>query len=258
VNASQTRAIQFSQNVSQVFLGINMKCASATTASPTSGSSRTPTAWPRSTPIKPLELYRCDKPTGQKAVAAWIYPELGEIDPEAPRAKRLEQLAGLITHEENGRTARTIVNRLWARLMGRGVVHPVDAMNTEPWSEEVLDLLANHLVSSGYDLKAVLRLIATSRTYQSESVVRPEERGTFVFRGPVRKRLTAEQFLDAIRTVTASWPKPDGRAFKGGAQGGQLKAVMQAHGLKEWGRPPDSHRLRPAKRPAGRARPPEP
>ncbi|BCX47519.1 hypothetical protein HAHE_14270 [Haloferula helveola] len=234
VNASQTREIQFSQNVSQVLLGINMKCASCHDSFIDSWKLEDAYNLAAIYSEKPLELHRCDKPTGQTAKAAWIFPELGQIDPEAPRDKRLAQLADLMTHPENGRMQRTIVNRLWDRLMGRGIVHPVDAMGTEPWSEPVLDLLANKMVESDYDLKAVLKLILTSRTYQSKAVVRSEESGPYVFRGPVRKRMTAEQFLDSIRRVTGVWPKPDGKAFKGGAQGGQLKAVMDAHGLKDW------------------------
>jgi hypothetical protein len=107
-------------------------------------------------------------------------------------------------------------------------------MNTEPWNEDLLDLLANHLVASKYDLKAVMRLIATSRTYQSRTEIRDEDEGTYVFKGPVRKRMTAEQFIDSIRHVTGVWPAPDKNAFGKGLTGGQLTAVMEAHGLKEW------------------------
>ena len=69
---------------------------------------------------KPLEIARCDKPTGIMAKPAWIFPEIGEVDPAAPKAERLKQLAGLMTHPDNGRFTRTIVNRLWARFLGRG------------------------------------------------------------------------------------------------------------------------------------------
>jgi hypothetical protein len=58
----------------------------------------------------------------------------------------LKQLAALMTHPQNGRTPRTIVNRLWQRLMGRGIVHPVDSMQTEPWNADLLDYLATYLV----------------------------------------------------------------------------------------------------------------
>jgi hypothetical protein len=96
--------------------------------------------------------------------------------------------------------------------MGRGIVYPVDAMNIEPWSENLLDLLANHLVESGYDLKSFLRLIATSRICQSRADIREDGNSAYVFRGSVRKRMTAEQFLDTIRFVTGVWLKADGAA----------------------------------------------
>ncbi len=235
VNASQTPEIQFSQNVSQVFLGINMKCASCHDSFTDRRTLREAYGLAAIYSERPLELVRCDKPVGEEVVAAWIFPELGNVDPEKPRNERLKQLAELVIHPENGRTQRTIVNRLWKQMMGRGIVHPVDAMNTEPWNEDLLDVLANHFTASGYDLKSVMRLIATSRTYQSRSEVRSEDDGTYVFRGPVRKRMTAEQFLDSIRTVTGVWPAADKDAFATkGLTGGQLKAVMNAHGLEKW------------------------
>ena len=234
VNASQTTEIQFSQNVSQVFLGINMKCASCHDSFTDRWTLREAYGLAAIYSEQPLELVRCDTPVGEEAVAAWIFPELGNVDPEKPRDERLKQLAELVTHPENGRTQRTIVNRLWNQMMGRGIVHPVDAMNTEPWNEDLLDVLANHFTDSGYDLKSVMRLIATSRTYQSRTEVRTEDDGTYVFRGPVRKRMTAEQFIDSIRSVIGVWPAPDHDAFATGLTGGQLRAVMNAHGLEKW------------------------
>jgi len=234
VNASQTTQIQFSQNVSQVFLGINMKCASCHDSFIDRWTLKEAYGLAAIYSETPLELERCDKPTGEMAVAAWLFPELGQVDAKKPRDERLKQLADLMTHPENGRMQRTIVNRLWAQLMGRGIVHPVDAMNTAPWNEDLLDFLANHLVESGYDVKAVLRLITTSRTYQSRADIREDENAPYVFQGPVRKRMTAEQFLDSIRSVTGVWAKADGAAFKDGGAGGQLNVVMKAHGLKKW------------------------
>jgi hypothetical protein len=211
-NASQTRQIQFSRNISQVFLGINMKCASCHDSFIDRWTLKEAHGLATIYAEKPVELERCDKPTGEMMVACWLFPELGQIDASKPRDERLKQLAGLMTHPENGRIQRTIVNRLWAQLMGRGIVYPVDAMNIEPWSENLLDLLANHLVESGYDLKSFLRLIATSRICQSRADIREDGNSAYVFRGSVRKRMTAEQFLDTIRFVTGVWLKADGAA----------------------------------------------
>ena len=76
-----------------------------------------------------------------------------------------------MTHPQTGRTTRTIVNRLWQRLMGRGIVHPVDAMQTEPWNADLLDYLAADFAEHHYDLKHTLALIASSQAYQSHSQV---------------------------------------------------------------------------------------
>jgi hypothetical protein len=96
--------------------------------------------------------------------------------------------------------------------MGRGIVHPLDAMQSPPWSEELLDYLAVQFSDSGYDLKALLRLIATSQAYAGESVEAAEvgsqggagDDSGYV--GPVSRRLTAEQFIDAVWQLTGAAP----------------------------------------------------
>jgi len=208
VNASQVREIQFAQNIAQVFLGINMKCASCHDSFIDRWTLDESYGLAAIYSERELEIHRCDQPTGRIAKAAWIFPELGKIDAEAKQPERLQQLSTLITHPNNGRFSRTIVNRLWHRLLGHGIVHPVDAMHTEPWNEDLLDYLANELVASGYNLKHILRLIATSQTYQSASVA-SEDTATsdaYVFQGPVARHLTAEQFLDAVWQLTATHP----------------------------------------------------
>ena len=208
VSAGQVPELQFSQSVSQTFLGINMKCASCHDSFVDRWKLRDAYGLAAIYSDHPMELVRCDIPTGKPAVAAWLFPELGQVDPTKPREERLAQLAALITHPENGRFQRTIVNRLWHRLMGRGVVHPVDAMQTQPWNQDLLDVLANRLVESKYDLKAVLEFIATSQAYQSraEILARDAEDKDYVYRGPRAKRLTAEQFVDAVWRLTGTTP----------------------------------------------------
>lgn len=208
VSAGQTVEIQFAQSLSQAFLGINMKCASCHDSFIDQWKLDDAYGLAAIYATEPLEIHRCDKPTGRMAEAAWLFPQLGRVDAEAPRQERLEQLASLMTHPENGRFARTIVNRLWAQLMGRGIVHPLDAMHTEPCCEELLDYLANYLVEHDYDLKAVLKLIATSDAYASQVqiVEQPAADGKRVFRGPRAKRMTAEQFVDAVWQLTGAAP----------------------------------------------------
>ena len=66
-------------------------------------------------------------------------------------------------------TATLGFNRLWHRLMGHGIVHPVDLMGDKPWSEDLLDYLATYLSDNGYDHKRLMEHIATSRAYQSKA-----------------------------------------------------------------------------------------
>jgi mono/diheme cytochrome c family protein len=237
VNASQRREIQFAQSVSQVFLGINMKCASCHDSFIDRWKLEETYALAAVFSQEPLELHRCDKPQGVMAKAAWIFPELGQVDPAAPQSARLRQVAALMTHPQNGRLTRTMVNRLWDRLLGRGIVHPVDAMHTEPWNADLLDFLAVYLADHDYDLKQVLRLIVTSQVYQSQSVplASGDEPDAYVFAGPIAKRLTAEQYLDAIHQITGTWPAAHDQAFQrdGRNQYGQLRDVVQAVSVGE-------------------------
>jgi hypothetical protein len=208
VNASQIVELQFSQNIGQVFFGANLKCASCHDSFIDSWKLEDAYGLAAVIAEKPLEIHRCDKPTGKTASPKFLFPDLGKIDAGAPKAKRLEQLAALVTHRDNGRFSRTIVNRIWHRLMGHGIVHPVDVMGSEPWSEDLLDYLAGYLVDHGYDLKKLLLHIATSQTYQSRATpIEKELAGEgYVFRGPELKRLSAEQFVDAVWMLTGTSP----------------------------------------------------
>jgi hypothetical protein len=209
VNASQIVELQFSQNVSQVFFGINMKCASCHDSFIDTWKLEDAYRLAAVVADGPLEIHRCDKPLGRKASPGFTFPSLGGIDAKLPKAKRLEQLAKLVTHEKNGRFTRTMANRLWQRFMGRGIVHPVDVMANPPFDADLLDYLGVYLSDNKYDLKKLMEHIVTSRAYQSKPAVEAKEipGEAHVFRGPELKRMTAEQFLDAIRQVTATGPQ---------------------------------------------------
>jgi hypothetical protein len=116
-----------------------------------------------------------------------------------------EKLAALITDSRNERFARVIVNRLWKRYFGWGIVEPVDDWETaRPSNPELLDYLARELVTHDYDLKHVARLILNSQAYQREvrpdgsSERKPAER---LFASPARRRMTAEQAVDSLFTA---------------------------------------------------------
>ena len=187
VNASQVQEVQYAQNVSQVFFGENLKCASCHDSFINDWKLEDAYGMASIIAGKPLEMFRCDKPTGKFAEAKFLFDELGTISADASREERLKQAAALATSGENGRLARTVVNRLWARLMGRGLVEPVDVMSNRPWDEDLLDWLAWDLAENGYDLKRTLRWIMGSQTYQGATVPPPAESEEYVFKGADRQ-----------------------------------------------------------------------
>jgi mono/diheme cytochrome c family protein len=229
VNASQVPPVQAAQNVAQVFLGTNLKCASCHDSFVNAWKLTDAYALASVFADAPLEINRCDKPTGKVSSIGFIYPELGVIDAKAPRSARMAQLAGLLVKPENGRFSRTIVNRLWAHLMGRGIVEPLDDMDQPAWNQDLLDWLADDFVAHGHDIKHTLALITSSRAYQLTSVglPSPDAKGPYQFRGPFTRRMSAEQFGDALSTLTGVWPEASGELLTvdGRGQGGQVAAV---------------------------------
>ncbi len=232
VNESQRREIQAAQSISQVFLGTNLKCASCHDSFVNDWKLTDAYALASVFADSPLELHRCDKPTGKPAAIGFLYPELGQIE-AAARPERQRQLARLLTKPENGRFSRVIVNRLWAKLMGRGLIEPLDNLDAESWHRDLLDWLASDFVEHDHDIQHTLRLIATSRAYQLFAVGLDEDSSSddpFEFRGPFVKRLSAEQFVDAVTSLTNTWRpislpllRVDGRG-----QAGQLGAIARA------------------------------
>ena len=202
INSSQSTEMQAAQNVAQVFLGLNLKCASCHDSFISDWKLEDAYAFANLFSDSILEINRCDKPTGIMAPKRILYKELGEIDTNAVTQDRLKQLAELLVQPKDGRLYRTLVNRVWAQLMGRGIVEPVDVMDNAPWSQDLLDWLAYDFAESGYDIKNLIYKILTSKTYQlpSVGVKEPEDimLPDFVFNGMLRRRLTAEEFADAI------------------------------------------------------------
>ena len=213
VNASMVPAMQASQNVSQVFMGVNLKCASCHDSFIDDWSLADAYGLAGVYSDDVLELVECDKPTGETAAPRFIYPTLGTIDATATRPERIARLAEIVTGRQNGRLTRTLVNRFWQRFLGHGLVEPIDEMDKSAWSPEVLDWLAEDFADHGYDVKHLIETIMTSRAYQLPSQPETERsQGPSIFRGPTVRRMSAEQFTDALSTVSGVWnAKPSTR-----------------------------------------------
>ena len=205
VNASQRVEMQAAQNISQVFLGLNLKCASCHDSFVSDWTLKQAYDFANIFSDTTLEINRCDVPTGAMSGTRIIFSELGTIDSTANVDEKLKQLAAYLTAPKNGRLYRTIVNRIWSQLMGRGIVAPTDLMDNVPWSQDLLDWLASDFVENGNDLKKLIFTIATSQTYQMPSVeIKSEEEilaEDYTFKGMHRRKLTAEQFADAVSSV---------------------------------------------------------
>jgi len=103
--------------------------------------------------------------------------------------------------------ARSMVNRTWSWLLGRGIVQEPDDLRPDnpPSNPELLAYLEQELISSGYDLKHIFRLILNSETYQLSSLPKtddPQGPANFAFY-PLR-RLDAEVLIDAVDQITGS------------------------------------------------------
>ncbi len=89
-----------------------------------------------------------------------------------PRYSRRARLAQVVRQGTNRYLARNVANRLWAMMMGRGLVHPVDYFHSDnpPSHPELLERLADYLIQTRYNLRGFLRQLALSHTYQRSSL----------------------------------------------------------------------------------------
>jgi len=133
---------------------------------------------------------------------------LHDFPTDAPR-NRLGFAQWLVS-EENPLTARTLVNRLWAQLFGRGIVEPLGDMGSQsdpPTHPELLDWLALQFMHDmDWSVKRLLRELVISTTYRQSSVSTPElmqkdPANKYYARGP-RFRLSAEQIRDQALAVS--------------------------------------------------------
>ena len=114
------------------------------------------------------------------------------------------ELARMITHPRNPYFARAFVNRMWAEVVGRGFVEPIDDFtdDNKPSHPQTLDYLSEEFVASGYSLKSLLRTIVTSQVYQRGHASSVDEEArveleTAFLATPVR-RMISESLFDSI------------------------------------------------------------
>ncbi|MEZ6046768.1 MAG: DUF1549 and DUF1553 domain-containing protein [Planctomycetaceae bacterium] len=132
-------------------------------------------------------------------------PLFGEAPEVTEEVSRREALATWMTSKENPFFSQTMANRVWADLMGRGMVEPVDDLRgTNPAvNQELLTALGKDFADQDFDIKKLIRRICTSYVYGLSS--HPVERNTVDTRNYsryYRQRLRAEVLFDSIVQVT--------------------------------------------------------
>jgi len=143
--------------------------------------------------------------TGQPAPATFPFPVEGfEAAPaDVPRL----QLAKWLTSAENPYFAKSIVNRYWSYLLGRGIIDPVDdiRLSNPATNPELLDALTADFVAHHFDLRHLLRTIASSHTYQRSFVPNEWNKDDDLnYSHAAVRRLQAEQLYDAIMVATGA------------------------------------------------------
>ncbi len=131
-----------------------------------------------------------------------VFPPLARVDASRQRANRLD-LAYWLVAPEHPLTSRVAVNRLWQQFFGTGLVktsYDFGSQGESPSHPELLDWLAVHFRTNGWNVKELVRLLVTSRTFRQESRMTPDMQARdpenrLYARGP-RLRLDAEQIRD--------------------------------------------------------------
>jgi len=215
--------------VGQTFLGLNMKCARCHDApfhdfkqrdlfSLAAMLRRSPQGVPKTSSIPGFDpksnsmLVSVTLLPGENVTPKWTFEELvkpGKFPENYLHSEKdtREQLAAIITSPQNERFANVIVNRVWKRYLGHGLVEPVDDWDgQEPSHPELLKYLSQQFVTHGYDLKYLARLIFESDLYQRQAStditkVQAMFDSTYNFSSPVLRRMEAEQIVDSLFAI---------------------------------------------------------
>lgn len=130
--------------------------------------------------------------------------------PRIPKFSRREKFVDEVLHD-HPLIARAFVNRVWALLLGRGIVHPFDEMDSThpPSHPELLDWLAEDFRDSNYDIRRLIRSIALSQAYQLDSVKLTGADDPATFAWYLERPLTAEQYSRSMQLVVRGSFKND-------------------------------------------------
>ena len=130
----------------------------------------------------------------------------GKVPQKFSSSDRRTQFAGWLTSHDNRQFARAIANRLWKKMMGVGLVEPVDEFQEGniPVLPELLEHLTDEVLRLDFDIREFIRIIAATDAWQSQAIVYDAtSTDPYLFTAPALKRMTAEQLWDSMLTLVA-------------------------------------------------------
>jgi hypothetical protein len=220
--AKESKPENIASGVSRVFLGIRLECAQCHNhpfASwkrdqfwslaaffadvPPQGTENTFVSRrdPDAAPRRELTI-----PGSKKVVKATHLD--GSTPAWRPRAETREILAEWVTAPDNPYFARAIVNRVWARFFGLGLIEPMDDLEGSAGAElsGLLDELAGQFRAHGYKLKFLIRVLTATRAYNLSSVAKQAESTTPMFASMPVRGLSPGQLFDSLTQATGAEP----------------------------------------------------
>ena len=217
VHKPQFEPKAFAADFSQLFLGVQIQCAECHnhpfdrwTQDDYYGFVSFFTGMKRKPGVEPRErrIY-CDTsaPPARHVVDGRPMPAkvLGSIDPVPAGGDPRTALAQWLTSPDNELFSRNLANRIWAQLLGRGVIEPVDDVRASnpPVNGPLLDALSKRLVEVKFDLRSLVRDICNSRVYQLSAKPNASNvRDTRQFSHAHLRRLRADVLMDSVVTAT--------------------------------------------------------
>lgn len=148
-----------------------------------------------------------------------------------PKYSRRLQLPKSMISDENADFRRNIVNRLWAVMMGRGLVEPLDVRHADnpPTHPKVLDLIADEFRAQNYDVRWLLRELALTKTYQRRRETGASDKTDITYATAHLKALSPEQLAWSVMDVTGESARVFGikttELLKKDPKGGEAKAA---------------------------------
>lgn len=163
-------------------------------------------------PTRKLKL-PSDYQYGDEKRNSLIAPKVlwGAIPTDTNKLTPREQYAAWLTDRNNPLFAKTIANRLWKKVMGFGLIEPVDDIRDDSpcENEALLDLLTREMIRLNFNQKEFIRTLMYTQTYQRESSnFDPSKEEFYHFPGPRLRRMTAEQVWDSLLTISVYNPLP--------------------------------------------------